>query len=56
MSERKIVRNYDPKPIPARIFDWIATRDGWEPGSPYGCGATEDAAIADLLLEEGMYE
>lgn len=36
-------------PIPVRNWDWEAVLDGYEPGDPIGCGATEDAAIADLL-------
>lgn len=46
----KIVTRYDPKPIPIRTADWLAvdddTYDG--PGSPIGCGATEQEAIDDL--------
>lgn len=40
-------------PIPLRQFDWSAidddTYDG--EGCPIGYGATEDEAIADLLLQ-----
>ncbi len=38
-------------PIPLRWFDWCAYRDP-EPGNLYGYGATEEAAIADLLEQE----
>lgn len=45
--------SYWPKPIPLRQFDWEATDydtyDG--EGCPVGYGETEDAAIADLLLQ-----
>jgi len=43
---------YDPPPIPIRDFDWTALRDGYEPGDPIGRGASEAAAIADLLEQE----
>jgi hypothetical protein len=41
-------------PIPTRDLDWSAVDDNYEPGHAIGTGATEDAAIADLLeqLEE----
>lgn len=53
-SRRIITTNVFP-PIPLRAFDWCAYRDGDEEnGSRYGWGATEEAAIADLMLiEEG---
>jgi hypothetical protein len=44
--------DYWPKPGPLRDFDFCATRDGWEPGEPYGYGATEEAARAALLEME----
>jgi hypothetical protein len=47
----KIVTDFWMKPIPLRQFDWTATEDGWEPGMPYGHGATEAEAIADLERE-----
>lgn len=39
-------------PIPIRDFDWSAVRDNYEPGCPIGYGRTEEAAIADLILQE----
>jgi len=41
-------------PIPTRDLDWSAVDDNYEPGHAIGTGATEDAAIADLIeqLEE----
>lgn len=36
-------------PIPTRDMDWSAVTDDYESGHPIGQGATEDAAIADLL-------
>ena len=48
----KIITHYDFPPIPVRAFDWSAVRDGYEPGMPVGRGATEQAAIADLIERE----
>jgi hypothetical protein len=39
-------------PIPIRSFDWCAYRNGREEEGRYGWGATEEAAIADLLDNE----
>ena len=36
-------------PIPVRDFDWQAYEPGYEPGDALGHGATEQAAIDDLL-------
>lgn len=41
-------------PIPARCYDWQATREGYEPGDPIGYGATSHEAVADLLEQEPM--
>jgi len=43
--------SYDAKPIPSRGFDWCATLEDYEPGDAMGWGATEQEAIADLLIE-----
>jgi len=47
----KIETSYDYPPIPNRNFDWSAidgdTYDG--EGYPIGHGATEQAAVADLM-------
>ena len=48
----KIVTEYWPKPIPQRMFDWSAVRDGYEPPDPIGMGHTEQDAINDLLDQE----
>lgn len=50
----KIITNLVHPPIPLRQFDWAAYRDGFEPecGEPYGQGATEAEAVADLLQQE----
>lgn len=48
----KIITDYWAKPIPLRQFDWSAVRDNYEPPMPIGYGATEEAAIADLLMLE----
>ncbi len=49
-----ITTNFVYPPVPYRDQDWSATVDGYEPGEAIGRGATERAAIADLLeqLEE----
>lgn len=44
-----IVTEYIYPPIPTRTMDWRATLDDYEPGARMGWGATEQAAIADLL-------
>jgi hypothetical protein len=59
----KIHTSHDQPPIPVRDMDWSATTDDYDCDSdqdwffslsPIGRGATEQAAIADLLdqLEE----
>lgn len=53
MSDRPIITEYDPPPIPLRQWDFNARREGSDEGDPIGYGATEDEAIANLLsLEE----
>ncbi len=53
----KIITKHEYPPIPVRMFDWSARREGYEPGEPYGTGATEAEAIADLLdAEAERYE
>ena len=47
----KIITEYDPKPIPLRCCDWIATAEDYDEGDPVGMGATEADAIADLHQE-----
>ena len=49
MTDRRIITDCDPKPIPIRQFDWSASRDDDNDGESVGYGATEEAAIADLL-------
>lgn len=51
MTDRKIITKCDPPPIPYRGADWTAVFDGYDLGDPIGTGATEAAAIADLLVE-----
>ena len=51
----KIETEYWRKPVPTDKFDWQAIdADTYEGGAPQGFGATEQAAITDLLeqLEE----
>jgi len=38
-------------PIPNRNFDWSAYLDGNEESGPYGQGASEHIAIADLVQQ-----
>lgn len=45
----KIYTRCNPPPIPTQAFDWSATADGYEPGSPIGYGPTEQDAIDDLI-------
>ncbi len=54
MSDRPIVTEYWPKPIPDHSYDWSAVREGCDDdGETVGYGRTEAEAIADLLeLEE----
>lgn len=44
---------FTPAPIPTRDYDWAATHENYEPGmreyGRVGLGATEEAAVADLL-------
>ena len=49
-----ITTRWDPKPIPDRQFDWVATEDDYDMGRPVGYGRTEADAIRDLVdqLEE----
>lgn len=49
MSAIVIKTDHWPKPIPVRGFDWVAWYDGEEETGCNGYGATEDAAINDLL-------
>jgi hypothetical protein len=53
MSAPKVVTSYWPKPIPISKFDWSATTDDYDLGSPVGFGATEEEAINDLILQLG---
>lgn len=45
----KIKTHFDYPPIPIRSMDWSACFDGEEEDGPYGRGATEEAAVFDLL-------
>lgn len=47
----KINTRHEFPPIPIRSFDWVATDDNFDLGCPIGYGATEAAAIADLLQQ-----
>lgn len=54
MIDRKIITKYDPPPIPIRGCDWSAVREDYDLGDCIGHGPTAEAAIEDLLMEEGM--
>ena len=49
---RDIRLTFENPPIPSRIMDWSATRDGYEPGDLIGRGETPEEALADLLEYE----
>jgi len=49
---KRIITEYLYPPVPKRDWDWIAYRDGFEPGDIVGRGPTENAAIRDLLEQE----
>lgn len=49
MNLSNIITEYWPKPIPIRNYDWQAWVDGREESGQVGQGATEDAAVEDLL-------
>lgn len=48
LDDEEINVTYDPKPIPDRQFDYVATFNDYEPGQLVGYGATEQEAIDDL--------
>ena len=53
MSELKpIVTDHVYPPIPSRMYDWSAVRDGYEPGDLIGWGATEEEAKRNLVRQE----
>jgi hypothetical protein len=47
---RTIRTTYVHPPIPIRISDWCACIEGQEEDGPYGWGATEAEAVADLQV------
>jgi hypothetical protein len=53
---KKIITSFDPPPIPGNAFNWRATFDSYEPGSPIGYGRTEEEAIHDLHSHEEALE
>lgn len=59
MTEQTIITEHVHPPIPVRMFDWCACREGYEPpdsegvgGGLAGWGRTEADAIADLKKRE----
>ena len=50
----KIITWFTVPPIPVRIMDWQATREGCGMGDAIGNGETELAAITDLLEQEAL--
>jgi hypothetical protein len=55
MSRRIITEHICP-PIPIRSCDWQAVFDNYEPGHPMGHGATKEAAVADLIEQQGNHD
>jgi len=55
-EERQIKVDAWAKPIPLRDWDYIAYRDGDEEEGLRGNGATQEAAIDDLLSQEADNE
>jgi len=54
---KSILTEYVYPPIPDRRWDWVAYREGYEPGDLAGQGPTEAAAILDLLeQEDALYD
>ena len=49
---KKIITNKINPPIPTRIYDWEAYREGLDEGDPIGRGETMDEAIEDLKIQE----
>lgn len=47
-----IVVDFNPPPIPLRQYDYVATRERYEPCDAAGHGATEQQAIAQLIEQE----
>jgi hypothetical protein len=47
---KAIVTTHVRPPVPCRDHDWCAYPDGEEENGDYGWGATEDEAIADLVV------
>ena len=56
-KEPRIITRHVYPPIPVRLMDWCAYRDGDEENSSrYGWGRTEIEAIADLIdMEDSKY-
>ena len=54
MTERKIITDYNPPPIPTDKFNYTAYREGDDNDEDFlmGYGATKAEAIADLLDQE----
>ena len=58
VERRRITRGIEVEciapPVPSRNYDFQALRrDSHEPGAPIGYGPTPEAAIEDLLEQEG---
>lgn len=49
MTAARVVTTHVYPPIPDRQFDWCAYFDGEEEAGQYGWGATEQAAVDDLV-------
>lgn len=47
-----IITRFINPPVPSRIFDWVAYRDGDEEEGLQGFGASEEAAKRELIAME----
>jgi hypothetical protein len=52
MNAGILTYNINP-PVPSRRFDWTATLDDYDAGDAIGYGATEQAAIGELMGQLG---
>ena len=53
MGTPKIITYWTRNPTPMTQYDWSAYRECYEPGEHIGHGETKEAAIADLIENEG---
>ena len=51
---QRIVVTHECPPIAVRSYDYMATREGYEPGDAIGHGETAEKATAELLEQEEL--